>query len=181
MHCTEDGGCTIHSAPIIDDTLDAEGFGYYHLHQALSQSLVAEGLEAPQPLPGRVPSIHDLLMAPPPTVPSPAGTSAHLPSSARPSTTPVSPPTVPSPAGTSAHLPSSARPSTTPVSKMSKPPRITSQLDPLWQQDLQQRVQKELESMRVAERRKEIERKYKQRFVLNWFDDVSTFVSCSRH
>ncbi|KAG2133105.1 hypothetical protein BD769DRAFT_1386266 [Suillus cothurnatus] len=148
MHCTEDGGCTIHSAPIIDDTLDAEGFGYYHLHQALSQSLVAEGLEAPQPLPGRVPSIHDLLMAPPPTVPSPAGTSAHLPSS--------------------------ARPSTTPVSKMSKPPHITSQLDPLWQQDLQQRAQKELESTRVAERRKEIERKYKQRFVLNWFDDDNT-------
>ncbi|KAG1795002.1 hypothetical protein EV424DRAFT_1547694 [Suillus variegatus] len=159
MHCTEDGGCTIHSAPILDEgasghpeanpvTLDAEGFGYYHLHQALSQSLVADGLEAPQPLPGRVPSIHDLLMAPPPTMPSPAGTSPRLPSS--------------------------ARLSATPASRMSKPPRITSQLDPLWQQDLQQRAQKELESTRVAERRKEIERKSKQCFVLNWFDDDNT-------
>ncbi|KAG1775787.1 hypothetical protein EV702DRAFT_1046677 [Suillus placidus] len=149
MHCTEDGGCTIHSAPILDDvTLDAEGFGYYHLHQALSQSLVADGLEAPPPLPAHVPSIHDLLTAPAPTIPPLASTSARLPSP--------------------------ARPSTTPVSRMSKPPRITSQLDPLWQQDLQQRAQKELESTRVAEQRKEIERKSKQCFVLNWFDDDNT-------
>ncbi|KAG2338605.1 hypothetical protein BDR05DRAFT_1004050 [Suillus weaverae] len=138
MHCTEDGGCTIHSAPILDDvTLDAKGFGYYHLHQALSQSLVADGLEAPPPLPAHVPSIHDLLTAPAPTIPPLASTSAHLPSP--------------------------ARPSTTPVSRMSKPPRITSQLDPLWQQDLQQC---------------EIKRKSKQCFVLNWFDDDNTPVKC---
>jgi hypothetical protein len=43
----------------------------------------------------------------------------------------------------------------------------------MWEKDLWQRAQEEVESERVAERRKEMERKSKQRFILNWFDAVS--------
>ncbi|KAG2121292.1 hypothetical protein DEU56DRAFT_760710 [Suillus clintonianus] len=130
------------------DALDAEGFGYYHLHQALSQSLVADGLEAPPPLPAHVSSIHDLLTAPAPTMPPLASTSARIPST--------------------------ALTNATPVSRMPKPPRITSQLDPLWEQDLRQCAHLGSESTRVAERQKEIERKSRQHLVLNWFDDDNT-------
>ncbi|KAG2114123.1 hypothetical protein DEU56DRAFT_985166 [Suillus clintonianus] len=152
-HCIEDGGCLIHQAPTSDqDTcrreeldlpsqIDAEGFGYYDLHKALSASL--EGREVPTPLPTHVPSIHDILTAPPPLA---SGSMQPL----RPHHTTL--------------------PMATPVAKMSKPPRITSQLDPMWEKDLRQYAQDDIESKRIAERRKEIERKSKQRFVLNWFD-----------
>ncbi|KAG1786127.1 uncharacterized protein HD556DRAFT_1449982 [Suillus plorans] len=152
-HCVEDGGCLVHQAPTLDQDscrreeldlpsqIDAEGFGYYELHKALSASL--EGLEAPTPLPARVPSIHDILTAPPPLT---SGSVQPL----RPHHTIL--------------------PMATPVAKMSKPPRITKQLDPMWEKDLCQYAQDDIESKRIAERRKEIERKSKQWFVLNWFD-----------
>ncbi|KAG1846157.1 hypothetical protein C8R48DRAFT_779649 [Suillus tomentosus] len=152
-HCIEDGGCLIHQAPTLyqdscrceeldlPSQIDAEGFGYYQLHKALSASL--EGLEAPTPLPACVPSIHDILTAPPPLA---SGSVQPL----RPHRTTL--------------------PMATPVAKMSKPPRITNQLDPMWEKDLRQYAQDDIESKRIAERRKEIERKSKQRFVLNWFD-----------
>ncbi|KAG1866138.1 hypothetical protein F4604DRAFT_1928150 [Suillus subluteus] len=123
MHCIEDGGCLIHQAPTLDQDscrreeldlpsqIDAEGFGYYKLHKALSASL--SGLEAPTPLLACVPSIHDILTAPPP-VASASGSMQAL----RPHRTTL--------------------PMATPVAKMSKPPRITNQLDPMWEKDLRQ-------------------------------------------
>ena len=52
-------------------------------------------------------------------------------------------------------------------------PRITNQLDPTWALDLHARAQQEVEEGRIAERRKEMGRAAKHRFVLNWFDAVS--------
>lgn len=133
-HCIEDGGCLIHQAPTLDQDscrrkeldlpsqIDAEGFGYYELHKALSASL--EGLEAPTPLPARVPSKHDILTAPPPLA---SGSVQPL----RPHRTTL--------------------PMATPVAKMSKPPRITNQLDPMWEKDLRQYAQDDIESKRIAE------------------------------
>jgi hypothetical protein len=140
----------IHQAPTLDEDhrraeldlpprLDAEGFGYYDLQTALSVSLEA-------PLPPHIPSLHDILTAPPPFA---SGSTQPL----RPHHTTL--------------------PMATPVATMSKPPRITSQLDPMWEKDLRQYAHDDIESKRTAERRKEIERKCKQRFVLNWFDAVS--------
>jgi hypothetical protein len=49
---------------------------------------------------------------------------------------------------------------------------VTDQLDPLWAGDLNARAQEEISSKMVSERRKEMERAAKQRFVLYWFDAV---------
>ncbi|KAG1904179.1 uncharacterized protein F5891DRAFT_1184362 [Suillus fuscotomentosus] len=57
-----------------------------------------------------------------------------------------------------------------PIHTPSKPPHITDQLDPLWAGDLNTRAREAIESTRVAGRRKEMERKAKQHFVLYWFD-----------
>ncbi|KAG2121111.1 hypothetical protein DEU56DRAFT_918349 [Suillus clintonianus] len=138
-HCIEEGGCVVHEIPVYDDneqdnTVDGAGFGYHDLHNALSASLAAQGLEVPPPLPAIVPSLHDILHAPAPPPPPPS--------------------LLPAPS----------------TLKTSKHPRITSQLDPLWEQDLHQRAQQEIEDNRVAQRRKEMELKSKQRFILNWFD-----------
>lgn len=145
--------------------LDADGFGYYELHDALSASLLAEGLEAPPPLPARIPSLHDVLTAP--------STQAAAPKSSCPAlqSTPSSLASASAPS-----LPMSML-----VSKMSKPPRITSQLDPMWEKDLRQHAQDDIESKRVAERRKDMERKSKQQFVLNFFDAVSAIESVGQN
>lgn len=58
---------------------------------------------------------------------------------------------------------------TTPA-PVKKPPHITQQLDPLWVSDLSARAQREAEEQRIAERRKEMEKAAKQRFVLHWYD-----------
>jgi len=67
-HCLEEGGCPIHQVPILEDSerrddgaepLDPEGLGFYDLHNALSASLIAQGLEVP----AHVASLHDILQA----------------------------------------------------------------------------------------------------------------------
>ncbi|KAG2741489.1 hypothetical protein P692DRAFT_20752259 [Suillus brevipes Sb2] len=67
-------------------------------------------------------------------------------------------------------VPGPSAPSTLTVRKPLKQPRITNQLDPVWALDLRARAQQEIDEGRIAERRKEMERAAKQRFVLNWFD-----------
>ncbi|KAG1731338.1 uncharacterized protein EDB91DRAFT_1252205 [Suillus paluster] len=136
-HRIEEGGCVVHEIHVYNDneqdnTVDGAGFGYQDLHNALSASLAAQGLEVPPSLPAIIPSLHDILHAPPPPPPS----------------------LLPAPS----------------TSKTSKHPRITSQLDPLWEQDLHQRAQQEIEDNQVAQRHKEMELKSKQCFILNWFD-----------
>lgn len=135
-HCQDEGGCALHEVPVLE--VDADGFGYYALHDALAASLAAQGLEVPPPPPPTFPSIQELLDAPAPLPPLPAPS----------------------------------------ASKTSKHPRITSQLDPIWEQDLHQRAQQEIEDNRVAQRRKEMELKSKQRFILYWFDAVSILLYC---
>ncbi|KAG1762675.1 hypothetical protein EV702DRAFT_1052301 [Suillus placidus] len=56
------------------------------------------------------------------------------------------------------------------VHKLSKPPCVTDQLDPMWAGDLSARAREEIESKRVSERRKEMERAARQHFILYWFD-----------
>lgn len=144
-HCIEECGCVVHKIPVFNDneqdnTVDGAGFGYQDLHNALSASLAAQGLEVPPPLPAIIPSLHDVLHAPAPP--------------------PLSPSLLPAPS----------------TLKTSKHPHITSQLDPLWEQDLHQRTQQELEDNWVAQCRKEMELKSKQCFILNWFDVVSIII-----
>ena len=63
-----------------------------------------------------------------------------------------------------------------PHRKPTRQPRITNQLDPMWALDLHARAQQEVEEGRIVERRKEMERAAKHRFVLNWFDAVSDMI-----
>jgi hypothetical protein len=46
----------------------------------------------------------------------------------------------------------------------------------MWALDLHARAQQEVEEGRIVERRKEMERAAKHRFVLNWFDAVSDMI-----
>ncbi|KIK32332.1 hypothetical protein CY34DRAFT_111007 [Suillus luteus UH-Slu-Lm8-n1] len=105
-HCQDKGGCALHEVPVPE--VDADGFEYYALHDALAASLAAQGLEVPPPPPPTFPSIQELLDMPAPLPPLPAPS----------------------------------------ASKTSKHPRITSQLDPIWEQDLHQRAQQEIEDNR---------------------------------
>ncbi|KAG1731955.1 hypothetical protein EDD22DRAFT_852808, partial [Suillus occidentalis] len=159
-HCREAGGCPFHGlndGPPMhgdkeDDLLIEEpedgSFGREDLRQALHASLLDLGLPIPDvPLP----SMHDLLSAPPAPIPC---DNVQLPSMFLEGDS--SPPPV---------LPS------TPVPKsMAKHPRITQQMDPIWATDLRARARQEADNKRVEERRKEMEREARQHFVLHWFD-----------
>ncbi|KAG2109514.1 hypothetical protein DEU56DRAFT_905628 [Suillus clintonianus] len=182
-HCTDSGGCPIHGMeahnqrvdvqPVDDnsvfyledaetrepvfDTDDTEtGYGYRDLQQALEASMTATGGH-----PAPFASFHDLLTAPNPSqlpAPSPTQTPSRI----------CTPPP--------SFFPPQQRDDTVlttrafPVHKLSKAPRVTDQLDPLWAGDLNARAQEEISSKMVSERRKEMERAAKQRFVLYWFD-----------
>ncbi|KAG1760624.1 hypothetical protein EDD22DRAFT_848357 [Suillus occidentalis] len=135
-----------------DDLLIEEpedgSFGREDLRQALHASLLDLGLPIPDvPLP----SMHDLLSAPPAPIPC---DNVQLPSMFLEGDS--SPPPV---------LPSTPVPKST-----AKHPRITQQMDPIWATDLRARARQEADNKRVEERRKEMEREARQRFVLHWFD-----------
>jgi hypothetical protein len=166
-HCREAGGCPFHGLndgpPMLgdeeDDLLIEEpedgSFGREDLRQALHASLQDFGLPIPD---APLPSMHDLLSAPPAPIPC---NRVQLPSiSLEGDTSP--PPALPS----------------TPVPKSTaKHPQITQQMDPIWATDLRAWARQEADDKRVEERRKEMEREARQRFVLHWFDAVSV-VSC---
>lgn len=174
-HCVEiPGGCIFHQAKSNDcepadeneqpepeyawadyePPVDNEGFGYEELRQALQVSLTEQGLEVPSVPPPGLPSIHELLESVP--GPTPSESLALVPSQ---------PSDNPPPVCQQMH----SIPSTS-LRKPSKAPRITNQLDPMWTLDLRARAQQEINEGRIVERRKEMERAAKQRFILNWFD-----------
>lgn len=166
-HCGELGGCHFHGFDVPEeDILIADNDAPFEfpleqdvsndvleneeLHLALNASL----LELSLPLPGAVdpmPSLHNIMSAPPPNtfVPEP-------PSTLRPCTSSSSP---------ALHA------------LTSKPPRITQQMDPIWTADLRACAQQEAEQQRVELRRKEMEREAKQHFVLHWYDSVHILVT----
>lgn len=151
-----------------DSSLDA-GVEMNDGLRALQHALQSAGAGG-QPV---FPSLHDILTAPaqPPT-PSQQPPQASLPSLSQ---------QPPRPLTLSQNDDASVMPAF-PIHTPSKPPRVTDQLDPLWAGDLNTRAREEIESTRVAGRRKEMERKAKQRFVLYWFDAVSCFLgSCLWH
>ncbi|KAF8834038.1 hypothetical protein BDN67DRAFT_985611, partial [Paxillus ammoniavirescens] len=199
-HCTDVGGCSYHGlglagaepAPfggdlVVDEDpsldicpplempeeteqqhLDADGFGHEDLRQALKASLEAHGIPFPsysQPFP----SFNDLFMTPP--IPPPS--SILFPSSSQP---PAPSSLQPFPMSNDLSKPPPPKP---PLAKPTPPvvanpavrqPRITQQLDPLWMADLNAHAHQETEDQKVTERRKEMERAAKQRFVLHWYD-----------
>lgn len=173
-HCREAGGCHFHGfhdglplhgddEEVHDDFLIEQsedgGFGREELRQALNASLEDLGLPIPD-IP--VPSIHDLISAPP--APIPRVQSPNVPFEADLSSSPVLP----------------ALPHTSSSRPMPKHPRITQQMDPIWVTDLRARAQQEADDKRIEERRKEMEREAKQRFVLHWFDSVSIILFFQR-
>ncbi|KAG2121179.1 hypothetical protein BD769DRAFT_1671653 [Suillus cothurnatus] len=132
--------------------------------------------------PAVFPSFHDILLAPAPSQPP-----APTPQPPAPTTQPPAPTTQPPAPTTQPPAPTTQPPAPSqrshlfphafPVHKLSKPPRVTDQLDPMWTGDLNARAREEIESKRVSECRKEMERASRQRFVLYWFDADNTPVS----
>ncbi|KAG1724049.1 uncharacterized protein EDB91DRAFT_1255420 [Suillus paluster] len=146
-HCREVGGCHFHGFhdglpshgddedlhdEFLTEELEDGSFGCEELRQALKASLDDFGL----PIPGApVPSMHDLLSAPPAPIPCDR---VQLPSM--------------------------------PFKADSPPPPVLPMMDPIWATDLRARAWQEADDKRAEERRKEMEREAKQRFVLHWFD-----------
>ncbi|KAG1732328.1 hypothetical protein EDD22DRAFT_1053933 [Suillus occidentalis] len=162
-HCVSKGGCAIHSQVSkdcenmdgtdrdqdfefaqLDYIFNNDGNGLDELQQALQVSMAAQ-----PSVPLHIPSIHELMG---PVLSGPAASQQVT----APLQAPLEFPSMTQP-------PSAAQPAR-------KQPRITNQLDPTWARDLRAQAQQEIEEGRTAERRKEMERGAKQRFVLNWFD-----------
>ncbi|KAG2108673.1 uncharacterized protein F5147DRAFT_773469 [Suillus discolor] len=169
-----------------EDTLALPAEPYWHEDgvqtndglRALQHALQSVGAGRPAVFP----SFHDILIAPAPSQPPASTTQPPAPSQ---------PPTLLQPPAPSqqSHLPPLSQitrlpmrsqhgdalaPHAFPVHKLSKPPHVTDQLDPMWTGDLNARAREEIESKRVSERRKEMERASRQRFVLYWFDADNT-------
>ncbi|KAG1895672.1 uncharacterized protein F5891DRAFT_984108 [Suillus fuscotomentosus] len=118
--------------------------------RALQRALQSVGTGRPAVFP----SFHDILIAPAPLQPP-----APTPQPPTPTTQPPAPTTQPPTLTTQPPAPSQRShlfPHAFPVHKLSKPPRVTNQLDPMWTGDLNARA---------------------QRFVLYWFDADNTPVS----
>ncbi|KAG1809234.1 hypothetical protein EV424DRAFT_1543115 [Suillus variegatus] len=198
-HCIEEmGGCPVHLTetdnqqqhPIVqqewnwdydqedtlmlpaEDTLALPAKPYWHDDavqtndglRALQHALQSVGAGRPAVFP----SFHDILIAPAPSQPP-----TPTPQPPAPTTQPPMLITQPPTPSQRSHL----FPHTFPVHKLSKPPRVTDQLDPMWTGDLNARAREEIESKRVSEHRKEMERASRQRFVLYCFDADNTPVS----
>ncbi|KAG1838438.1 hypothetical protein DFJ58DRAFT_733812 [Suillus subalutaceus] len=151
--------------------------------RALQHALQSAGTEQPM-----FPSFHYILTAPaqPPAPSQQSGLPSlsqppHLPPLSQPLCLPPlsQPPRLP-PLSQPPHLPMLSQNDNAsamhafPVHKVSKAPHITDQLDLLWAGDLNTRAREEIESKRVADRRKEMEQAAKQHFVLYWFDADDT-------
>jgi hypothetical protein len=144
-----------------EDTLALPAEPYWHDDavqtndglRALQRALQSIGAGRPAVFP----SFHEILLAPAPSQPP------------MPTTQPPTLTTQPPTPSQQSHL----FPHAFLVHKLSKPLCVTDQLDPMWTGDLNARAQEEIESKRVSEHRKEMERASRQRFVLYWFDAVS--------
>ncbi|KAG1823302.1 hypothetical protein EV424DRAFT_1607712 [Suillus variegatus] len=197
-HCIEEaGGCPVHLTetdnqqqhPIAqqewnwdydqEDTLTLPAEPYWHDDavqmndglRALQRALQSIGAGRPAVFP----SFHDILIAPAPSQPP-----APTPQPPVPTIQPPAPTTQPPMLTTQPPAPSQRShlfPHAFPIHKLSKPPRVTDQLDPMWTGDLNARAREEIESKRVSERCKEMERASRQHFVLYWFDADNTPVS----
>ncbi|KAG2751906.1 hypothetical protein P692DRAFT_20725628 [Suillus brevipes Sb2] len=143
-HCMDSGGCPIHGTEAHNQRTREPFFDTNDTETNYGYHDLQQALEASMTAtgghPAPFPSFHDLLTAPNPS---------QLPA--------------PSPTQTPSRI-------SFQVHKLSKAPRVTDQLDPLWAGDLNARAQEEISSKMVSERRKEMERAAKQRFVLYWFD-----------
>jgi hypothetical protein len=129
--------------------------GCRDLFQALHVSLQDFGLPIPD---APVPSMHDLLSAPPAPIPC-----DHV----QPSSFFLEGDSSPFPVLPSMLVPKS----------MTKHPRITQQTNPIWATDLRARARQEADEKWVEEHRKEMGREARQHFILHWFDAVSV-ISC---
>ncbi|KAG2029610.1 hypothetical protein BDR03DRAFT_987641 [Suillus americanus] len=203
-HCIEEvGGCPVHLTetdnqqqhPIMqqdwnwdydqEDTLTLPAEPYWHDdHEVQTNDGLRALQHAPQSVSAGQPALfslfHDILTAPAPSQP-PVLTIQ-----------PPAPTTQPPAPSQQSHLPTLSQIPCLPmhsqngdvlvphaflVHKLSKPPRVTDQLDPMWAGDLNMRAREEIESKRVSEHRKEMERASRQRFILYWFDADNTPVS----